>query len=87
MDQGTLKVKRQSGQEGKQLPVKKRCGKGKHMLPIIKDLAKKENQIELAGCDKERYQYPGSHDSNCCNMLYFTSDITKLPHYSEEHFL
>ena len=58
------------------------------MLSKIKDLlAKKENQIELAGCDKERYQYPGSHDSNCGNVLYLTSDITKLPLYSEQHFL
>lgn len=54
------------------------------MLPILKDLlAKKENQIDLTGCDKEHYQYPGSHNSNSGNVLYFTSDVTKLPHYSE----
>ena len=58
------------------------------MLSIIKDLlAKKENHIELTGCDKERYQYPGSHTSNCGNVLYFTSDVKKLPHFSDPHFL
>ena len=87
-----LKVRKQSGhvQEAadKELPIKKRCGKGKHMLPILKDLlANKENQIELTECDKERYEYPGSHNSISGNVLYFTSDVTKLPHYSEEHFL
>lgn len=33
-------------------------------------------------------QYPESHSSNSGNVLYFTSDVTKLPHYyGEEHFL
>lgn len=58
------------------------------MLPLLRELlSNKENQIELTTCDKERYQYPGCHASNSGNILYYTADVTKLPHYSEAHFL
>lgn len=58
VDQGTLKVSRQSGQSESDLAIKKRTGKGKHiMLSILRDLlAKKEKQVELTGCDKECYK-------------------------------
>ena len=28
-------------------------------------------------------QYPGYHSSNHSNVLYYTPDVTQLPHYSE----
>lgn len=59
VDQGTLKVSRQTcGQSESDLAIKKRTGKGKHiMLSILRDLlAKKEKQVELTGCDKECYK-------------------------------
>ena len=64
-------------------PIRKRIGKGKHMVPILKDLLAKQ---ELTQNNKERYQY---HDSCIGNALYYSSDITKLPHYDEcdPHFL
>ena len=65
-----------------------RCGKGRHMLPVLKDLfAEKENLIEITSCNKEHYQYPGYHSSNHSNVLYYTPDVTQLPLYSESHFL
>ena len=58
------------------------------MLPVPKDLlADKKNLIEITSCNKEHYQYPGYHSSNHSSVLYFTSDVTQLPHYSESHFL
>ena len=58
------------------------------MLPVLKDLfADEENLIEITSCNKEHYQYPGYHSSNHSNVLYYTPDVTQLPHYSESHFL
>lgn len=71
-------------------PVRKRNGKGKHILPILKKLIEeRENWKELSEDNKENYQFPGSHDSVSGNVLYHTPDISKLPHYSdtEPHFL
>ena len=67
-----------------------RLGKGKHMLPILKQMmAEEENWIKLTELDKERYQYPGVHSSPQGNQLYYIPDVTNLPHYSENepHFL
>lgn len=70
LEGSVMKASRQAA-GGKELPVKKKFGKGKHMLPILKELlANKENQIELTECGKERCQYPGSHNSNSGNVLY-----------------
>jgi len=67
-----------------------RLGKGKHMLPILKQMmAQEENWIKLTELDKERYQYPGVHSSPQGNQFYYITDVTNLPHYSENepHFL
>ena len=50
---------------------------------------KEENWKNLKEDNKEQYQYPGWHDSRLSNILYYTSDVTKLPHYSDSdpHFL
>ena len=52
-------------------------------------LANGENWIELTDSNTERYQYPGWHDSCIGNILYYSDDITKLPHYndSDPHFV
>ena len=64
--------------------IRVRCGKGRYMLPVLKDLfAEKENLIEVTFCNIEHYQYPEYHSSNHSNVLYYTSDVTQLPHYSE----
>ena len=54
------------------------------MAPVLKDLlAEGEDWIELTESNKERYQYPRWHDSCIGNALYYSADITKLPHYNE----
>ena len=64
----------------------KRIGKGKHLLPILKNLLfYSENWVPLDA--KEKYQYPGWHDSSVGNILYYTENVKSLPHYSEPHFL
>ena len=62
-----------------------RIGKGKHMLPFLKELLmKKENWRNLTAENKEQM-----HTSHSSNVLYYTPDITTLPHYNEsnQHFL
>lgn len=71
-------------------PAQKRIGKCKHTAPVLKDLlVEGEDWIELIESNKEKYQYPGWHDSCIGNVLYYSTDITKLPHYNESdpHFL
>ena len=64
----------------------KRVGKGKHLLPILKDLlCRTENWAPLD--TKEKYQYPGWHNSSIGNVLYYTDNVKSLPQYSESHFL
>ena len=68
----------------------KRIGKGKHTLPFLKELlTKKENWRNLTAENKEQYQYPRWHTSHSSNVLYYTPDITTLPHYNEsnQHFM
>ena len=79
-----------SSQQQQNENCRKRVGKGKHMLPILKELlVKEENWRNLKEDNKEQYQYPGWHNSRLSNVLYYTSDVTKLPHYSDSdpHFL
>ena len=67
---------------------KHRIGKGKHLLPILKRLIDdEENWLRLTPNNKERYLFPGWHDSKVGNALYYTDDVTKLPQYSGEHHL
>ena len=67
---------------------KHRTGKGKHLLPILKRLIEyEENWLELTPSNKERYLFPGWHDSNVGNALYYTDNVTTLPQYSGEHHL
>ena len=75
---------------GIEKPGRKRIGKGKHMLPILKKLIEdRENWKELSENNKECYQYPGLHSSPSTNLLYHANDISKLPHYSDTnpHFM
>lgn len=68
----------------------KRIGKGKHMLSFLKELLmKKENWRNITAENKEQYQYTGWHGSHSSNVLYYTPDITTLPHYNEsdQHFI
>ena len=56
---------------------KHRTGKGKHLLPILKRLIEyEENWLELTPSNKERYLFPGWHDSNVSNALYYTDAST-----------
>ena len=67
---------------------KHRTGKGKHMLTILKRLLNdEENWLKLTSSNKERYLFPGWHDSNVGNALYYTDDVTMLPQFSGEHHL
>ena len=68
---------------------KPRKGKGKHLLPILKRLLEgEENWLELTSTNKERYLFPGWHDSAAVgNALYYTENVTLLPQYSEEHHI
>ena len=64
----------------------KRVGKGKHLLPILKDLlCRTENWAPID--TKEKYQYPGWHNSSIGNVLYYTDNVKSLPQYSELYFL
>ena len=61
-------------------------GKGKHPLPILKNLlCGTENWLPLD--TKEIYQYPGWHSSSAGNVLYYTDNVKSLPQYSEPHFM
>ena len=64
----------------------RQVGKGKHVLPILKNLlCSTENWVPLD--TKERYQYPGWHSSSVGNVLYYTDNVKSMPHYNDPHFL
>ena len=68
--------------------IRKRKGKGCHLLPLVKKLFEaKENWKEIT--DKEDYQFLGTFSFPSQNMLWYAEDITKLPHYvaSDPDFL
>ena len=58
-------------------------------MPIMKRLlCEEENWLELTSSYKERYLFPGWHDSSEGNVLYFTNDdVTALPQHRGEHHL
>ena len=63
----------------------RRVGKGKHVLPILKNLlCSTENWVPLD--TKKRYQYPGWHSSSVGNVLYYTDNVKSMPHYNDLHF-
>ena len=58
--------------------IRKRKGKGCHLLPLVKKLFEtKENWKEIT--DKEDYQFLGTFSFPSQNMLWYVEDMTKLP--------
>ena len=77
----TATARRQNGS-------KQRTGKGKHLLPILKNLlTDEENWLRLMPDNKETYQFPGWHDTIVGNVLYYTDNVTDLPQHSGDHHL
>jgi len=66
---------------------KHRTGKGKYMVPILKRLTNdEENWLKLTSSNKERYLFPGWHDSNKA-MLFTTLTMSPCFHSTVEDII
>lgn len=68
--------------------IKKRVGKGSHMLTTVRCLLKDSSKWEPIRT-KEEYHFPGLLGSKRIQTMYFTTDCSKLPQYCEQssHFI
>ena len=50
-------------------------------------MIEEENWLRLTSDNKERYQFPGWHDTSVGSVLYYADNVTDLPQYSGDHHL
>ena len=63
--------------------TKTREGKGCHLLPLVKHLMQsKENWKAII--TKENYHFLGTFTTPCQNFLWYTEDVTQLPHFTPD---
>ena len=63
--------------------TKKREGKGCHLLPLVKHLMQnKENWKAVT--TKENYHFLVTFTTPCQNFLWYTEDVTQLPHFTPD---
>jgi len=63
--------------------VRKREGKGCHMISTVKVMLGNQENWKVIS-DKQNYHFLGVFLEPSCNSLWYTTDVTQLPHYTPE---